>query len=140
MLSSSSPSTCSLAVVLFVLRLERPPVSALEFSSSSPIAVPLLAELSAAAALDLVRGRFAGGLPVSACTVAFLCLLVVISWEAESAASSPEASREEAWRRSAVEDCLIDEGAGLRLRLPEPEEDGEDIPCQNVGTTQENPL
>ena len=47
---------------------------------------------------------------------------------AESAASSPEASREDGWSRSAVEDCLI-EGWKVEVRFlfPEPEEDGDDI-------------
>ena len=126
--SSSFPSSCSSTIVVFVLRLDRVPCSALEPSTScSSVAVPLLIELSGAAALDLVRGRFAGGLPVSACSVDFLCLLLVTSCEAESAASSPEASREEGWRRSAVEDGLIEDGSGLRFRLPEPEDEGEDM-------------
>lgn len=127
LLSSSWPSACSLAVVLFVLRLVRVPIAASEPSPSSSITVPLLAKFSGAAALDLVRGRFAGGLPASACAADFLCLLLVTSCEAESAASSPEASREEGWRRSAVEDCLIEDGAGLRFRLPEPDDEGEDM-------------
>lgn len=45
--------------------------------------------------IDLVLGRLLGGFAASTEVVAFLCLLVVILNGIESAASSPEASREE---------------------------------------------
>ena len=81
---------------------------------------------SCTAALDLVRGRLLGGWDASVAAAAFRCLLLVTAWEVESPASSPEASREEGWRRSAVEDCAIEVG-NVRFRLPDPEDDGEDI-------------
>ena len=62
----------------------------------------------------------------------FLCLLPII-FGPESAASSPEASRDEGCWRSAVEDFAI--GAWKvdpRLRFTEPEDDGEDMGAGNI--------
>lgn len=87
-MSSAFPSGKSLLDELFVLRFERPTLS----SASSP--APLVMEASAVA-FDLVLGRLLGGLVESNDAFAFLCLLLVMVWGAESAASSPEASREE---------------------------------------------
>lgn len=88
LVSSAFPSGKSLLDELLVLRFERPVLS----SASSP--APLIVEASAVA-LDFVLGRLLGGLVESNDAFAFLCLLLVIIWGAESAASSPEASREE---------------------------------------------
>lgn len=59
----------------------------------------------------------------------FLCFTpLVTACEAESAASSPEASRDDGCRRSAVDDCLIElERFEVRFRFDEPEDDGDDI-------------
>ncbi len=46
--------------------------------------------------------------------------------EGESASSSPEASREEGWRSSLVDFPRRSE-AVVRLRLPEPVEEGDDM-------------
>lgn len=62
--------------------------------SSASSSAPLLAEASVVT-IDLVLGRLLGGFAASTEAVAFLCLLAVILNETESAASSPEASREE---------------------------------------------
>ena len=62
------------------------------------------------AALERVRGLLFG-LLMTACDV-------------ESPASSPEASRDDAWRRSAGALVVSIESS---LRLPEPADDGEDI-------------
>ena len=79
-------------------------------------------------ALDLVLGRLLGGFAESVNAVVFLCLLLVLIWGAESAASSPEASREDGCRRSAVDDCLIEVwNAEVRFRFPDPDDDGDDI-------------
>ena len=128
LLSSTFKSGRFLFDELFVLRLVRGPSS----TSSSPsptstlVTVPLL--VGPSAALDLVLGRLLGAFAVSAAAADFLSLRLVIALEAESAASSPEASREDGWRRSAVDDCLIELwSVVLRFRFPEPEEDGDDI-------------
>lgn len=81
--------------------------------------------------LDLVLGRLFGGLESVGAAV-FLCLLCRTDWGAGSAASSPEASREDGWSRSAVEDCWVIDIAGwlidVRFRFPGlVEDDGEDI-------------
>ena len=83
---------------------------------------------SVAAALDLVLGLLFDWFVASVDTADFLCLLLVPMCGAESAASSPDASREDGWSRSAVEDCLI-EGWNVEVRFlfPDPEDDGEDI-------------
>lgn len=59
----------------------------------------------------------------------FLCLLCRTDWGAGSAASSPEASREEGWSMSAVEDCCATDGWLIEVRFlfPELEEEGEDM-------------
>lgn len=87
-MSSAFPSGKSLLDELFVLRFERLTLSSASLSS------PLVMEASAVA-FDLVLGRLLGGLVESKDAFAFLCLLLVMVWGAESAASSPEASREE---------------------------------------------
>ena len=110
--------------LLFARRLER--VLSVLSCSPSPALASLLVDPSCTAAFDLVRGRLVGGWEVSVAVVVFRCLLLVTAWEVESPASSPEASREEGWRRSAVEDCAIEVGP-VRFRLPDPEDEGEDI-------------
>ena len=80
------------------------------------------------AALDLVLGRLLDALVESTDAADFLCFILVTAWEAESAASWPEASRDDGWRRSAVEDslvelCRIDE----RFLFPEPDDEGDDM-------------
>lgn len=88
LVSSAFPSGKSLLDELFVLRFER------LILSSASLSAPLIAEASAVA-LDFVLGRLLGGLAESKEAFAFLCLLLVIVCGAESAASSPEASRDE---------------------------------------------
>lgn len=88
LVSSAFPSGKSLLDEFFVLRFDRLMLS----SASSP--APLVAEVSVVA-LDFVLGRLLGGLVESKDAFIFLCLLLVIIWGAESAASSPDASREE---------------------------------------------
>ena len=89
-------------------------------------ATPLPAKLSAVT-FDRVRGLLAGGCVESTEVTAFLCLMAA-GGVVTSAASSPEASLEEGCNRSAVELILIrSAGSTFRLRLPEPEDDGEDI-------------
>jgi hypothetical protein len=80
-------------------------------------------------AVDLVRGRFEGGLAESVELVFFRCLRFALAGAAESSASSPDASREEGWRRSAVEDLgmLVGKADALFLLAELPEEDGEDM-------------
>ncbi len=88
---------------------------------------PLLVVLSVA--FDLVLGRLLGALVESFGAADFLFLTpLVTACEAESAASSPEASRDDGCRRSAVEDCLIECWRfEVRFRFDEPEDDGDDI-------------
>lgn len=88
MLSGTSSCSNSLFGELFGRRFKR--VSGSSASSSAP----LLAE-SSVVTIDLVLGRLLGGFAASTEVVAFLCLLVVILNGVESAASSPEASRED---------------------------------------------
>ena len=92
------------------------------------IGVPLL-ELLSAIALDRVLGRLAGGLVESMDIVDFLCLAIVGACvEVSSAASSPEASRDEGCCRSTVEDFFIPEARfAVRFRFPEPDDEGEDM-------------
>ena len=107
---SSLRSGFSLFEVLFVLHLVRVPASvSSSLSSASPTVIFDASPLAPSAAFDLVLGRLLDTLAESVEATDFLCLTpLVIAWDAESAASSPEASREEGWRRSAVEDFLIE--------------------------------
>ena len=80
------------------------------------------------AALDLVLGRLLDALVESAAAADFLCFILVTAGDAESAASSPEASRDDGWRRSAVEDCSVEPcRIDVRFLFPEPDEEGEDM-------------
>ena len=80
------------------------------------------------AALDFVLGRLLDTLVESADAADFLCFMLVTAWEAESAASSPEASRDDGWRRSAVADCLVELcRVEVRFLFPEPEDEGDDM-------------
>lgn len=90
--------------------------------------VPLF-DAASALAIDRVRARFCGGLVVSIALDTFLYLLLDVGiGAAESSASSPDASRDDGWRRSAVDDCLIEVGrVVVRFRLLEPAEEGDDI-------------
>lgn len=126
-MSSPFPSGRSLFDVFLDLRFERLAHSPVVPSSSPSSPAPLIVAVSAVA-LDLVLGRLLGGFAESVNAVVFLCLLLVLIWEAESAASSPEASREDGCRRSAVADFLIEVwNDEVRFRFPDPDEDGEDI-------------
>lgn len=87
---------------------------------------PLL--LGPSAALDLVLCRLLDALAESANAADFFCFILVTACEAESAASSPEASRDDGWRRSAVEDCLVELGrVEVRFLFPEPDDEGDDM-------------
>lgn len=78
-------------------------------------------------AADLVRALLAGGFK-SPDKAVFLCLVPAGIGVVESSASSPDASLEEGCSRSAVDDLARSSGApGLRFRLAEPEDEGEDI-------------
>lgn len=128
LLSSVFSSGRCLLEELFVLRFERPP-SPTEFSLSSASALlilgiaPLL--VGPSAALDLVLGRLLDALVASA---DFLSFILETAWEAESAASSPEASRDDGWRRSAVEDCFVEFcNVEVRFLFPEPDDEGDDM-------------
>ena len=92
------------------------------------IGVPLL-ELLSVTALDRVLGRLAGGFVESMDVVDFLCFAIVGACvDVSSAASSPEASRDEGCCRSTVEDFLIPVARlAVRFRFPEPDDEGEDI-------------
>lgn len=80
-----------------------------------------------AVALDFVRGRLCE-VPESARRIDFLYLFPMTDCDVESAASSPEASREDGCSKSAVADWGIDPSiCRFRLRFPEPEDDGEDM-------------
>lgn len=89
------------------------------------MAAPLPVIALSAVTVDRVRGRFAGGWAVSIEVAAFLCLEPE-GGPVTSVVSSPEASRDEGWRRSVVE-FFIARGIAFLLRLPDPEEEGEDI-------------
>ena len=54
------------------------------------------------------------------------CFLCRVFDEGDSASSSPEASRDDGWRRSAVDDLSWSEGVILFL-FPELVEEGEDM-------------
>ena len=77
------------------------------------------------AALDLVRGRLLGWPDASA----FFCFTILATLCAvESAASSPDASRDDGCCRSAGTSCLFAFSTVLALfRLLEPEDEGDDI-------------
>jgi len=102
LLSSAFMSGRCLFEELFVLRFKTTSPSAIEsLSSASALSVlgtvPLLILLMGpAVAFDLVLGRLFGAFVVSLDATDFLCLTpLVTACEAESAASSPEASRED---------------------------------------------
>ena len=80
-------------------------------------------------AVERVRGLLVGGLlDESREADDFLCFELVIAVAGESSASSPEASRDDGWSRSAVDDFKIVLGRWeLRFLLPEPADDGEDM-------------
>ena len=87
---------------------------------------PLVVAVSAVAT-DRVRGRFAGGFVESTEVTAFLCL-VVEDCMPDSSASSPDASREDGWSKSAVEELFsMAAVSAFLLRFADPEDDGEDI-------------
>ena len=136
LLSSVFKSGLCLLEELFVLRLMRPPSStAFSLSSASALLIlgiaPLLVRPSAA--LDLVLGRLLDALVRSADAAYFFCFMLVTAWEAESAASSPEASRDDGWRRSVVEDCLVELGrVEIRFLFPEPDDEGDDIVVRRI--------
>ena len=89
--------------------------------------MPLLVAVSAVA-LDRVLGLFAGGFVTSTDGADFLCLLLVTSWTVESSASSPEASRDDGWSRSAVDNCLLVRATCVvRFRFDDPADEGEDM-------------
>ncbi len=130
MLSSVLRSGRCLLEELFVLRLGRPP-SSIVFSLSSVSALLMLGigplVVGPSAALDLVLGRLLDALVESADAADFLCFMLVRAWDAESAASSPEASRDDGWR-SAFEDCGVEVGrVETRFLFPEPADEGEDM-------------
>lgn len=80
------------------------------------------------AALDLVLGRLLDALVESADAADFFCFILVTTWEAESAASSPEASRDDGWRGFAVEDGLIELcRVEVRFLFPDPDDEGDDM-------------
>lgn len=81
--------------------------------------------IAVSAALDFVRARLLGGMPVLSMELLAPCLRRVLC-EGESASSSPEASREDGCSMSALEDLASSEVA-VRLRFPEPLEEGEDM-------------
>lgn len=84
---------------------------------------PLL--VGPSAALDLVLGRLLDALVESVDAADFLCFILV-TWEAESAASSPEASRDDGWRRSAVVVVALCTFEG-RFLFPETDDEGDDM-------------
>ena len=131
LLSSILRSGRCLLEELLVLRIGRPPSSAMfPLSSLSPLLILGIAPLvvGPSVALDLVLGRLLDALVESADTADFLCFILVTAWEAESAASSPEASRDDGWRRSAVEDFLVELcRVEVRFLLPEPDDEGDDM-------------
>lgn len=124
-LSSTSTSSWSLLEELLPLRFGRSAVSAP--ASSSGGEVPLLVGVSAVA-LDRVLGLFVGGFVASRDEIDFLCLLLVTSWTVESSASSPEASRDDGWSRSAADNCLLVWARFVvRFRFDDPSEEGDDM-------------
>ena len=130
LLSSVLKSGRCLLERLLVLRFERPP-SSIVFSLSSTSALLILGTgplAGPSVALDLVFDRLLDTLLESADSADFLCLILVTAWDAESPASSPEASRDDGWRRSAVEDCSVKLcRVEVRFLFPDPEDEGEDI-------------
>ena len=135
LVATSTPSSRPLPDAALPLRFERLSMSSLcsvvsDCSPGSALAIVgvelSLAEAASTLTLERVRGRFGGGLVESA---DFLCLWLDVGiGTAESPASSPEASREDGWSRSAVEDFLIAVGrVVVRLRLVEPADEGDDM-------------
>ena len=131
LLSSVLMSGCCLFDELFVLRFERPPSSIVSsLSSVSALLMVGIAPLVVAtsAAFDLVLGRLFDALVESADAADFFCFILATAWDAESAASSPEASRDDGWRRSAVEDCLVELcRVEVRFLFAEPDDEGDDM-------------
>ena len=81
-----------------------------------------------AVAVDRVLGLFVGGFAESTAGADFLCLRVVTAWAVESSASSPEASRDDGWSRSAVDNCVLACARFVvRFRFDDPADEGEDI-------------
>ena len=114
----------------------RPPSSTVfPLSSASALLILGIAPLltGPSAALDLVLGRLLDALAESADAADFLCFILVTAWDAESAASSPEASRDDGWRRSAVEDCLVELcRVEVRFLFPEPDDEGDDMVARRI--------
>lgn len=123
------PGVLSLRLVRVAMSVLASVVSDGSPGSSLSILGPMISpDKGSAAALERVLGRFAGGLADSIDSEAFLCLRLVVNCAVESSASSPEASRDEGWRRSTVDGCSATPGnTEFLFRLPEPEDDGEDI-------------
>ena len=130
MLSSTFKSGRCLLEELLVLRFVRPPSSIVfALSSMSTLLILGIALLlfGPSAALDLVLSRLLIAPVESADAADFFCFVLVTASEAESAASSPEASRDDGWRRFAVEDCLVELcRVEVRFLFPEPDE-GDDM-------------
>lgn len=75
-----------------------------------------------------VLGLLLGGLVESTEVEAFLCFVPLAAVVVLSSASSPEASRDDGCRSSAVVEFLTDLSVdAARLRFEEPEDDGDDI-------------
>lgn len=130
MLFSVFTSGCCLLEEFFVLRFVRPSSTVSSLSSASALLILGIALLlvGPSAALDLVLGRLLNVLVESADAADFLCLILVTAWEAESAASSPEASRDDGWSRSTVKDCLVELcTVEVRFLFPEPDDEGDDM-------------
>ena len=77
-----------------------------------------------------LRTRFGGGtVPAVSIELCFLDLFDGTAGPVDSSASSPDASRDDGWRRSVVDDLGMSSGRpweGLRLRFPA-WEDGDDM-------------
>ena len=96
---------------LVLLRLDRCSISALAsvVSDGSPgsstfsigESTDVLAAGPSGATLERVRGLFAGGLLASIEAAPFRCFVLRVG---EAATSSPDASRDEGWSKSVVED------------------------------------
>ena len=125
MASSLESGLCLPEELLVLRRVLTPSRPAASSSSASALFKSDTLPLMLSAALDRVRGRLLGAVLPSF----FLCLTAdVMLCAAESAASSPEASREEGWRRSALFAAVVLSRVEARLRLPDPDDEGEDIP------------
>lgn len=124
LLSSASASSWSLAEKLLPVRLRRFVIS-VPSSASGDV---LLFVAVSAVVLDRVLDLFVGGSVVLTDETDFLCLLLVTSWTVESSASSPEASRDDGWSKSAVDNCLlIWATCVVRFLFEDPADEGEDM-------------